>query len=94
MTTYKALGNGDAGVLIDNGADENTIGGTTAGARNVISGNVNYGVNIQGVPSGYVNNYAAQTEKNVVEGNYIGTDVDGNYAVGDGDAGVYINYGR
>ncbi len=33
------LGNADSGVAIYGGASDNTIGGTTAGAGNVISGN-------------------------------------------------------
>ena len=38
--------NSGDGVLIESGASGNTIGGTTAGARNVISGNGYYGVDI------------------------------------------------
>ena len=41
-----ALGNGDDGVLIEAGATAITIGGTTASARNIISGNANDGVEI------------------------------------------------
>ena len=40
-----ALGNG-TGVVIDNGASNNTIGGTGAGAGNVISGNSVDGIDI------------------------------------------------
>jgi hypothetical protein len=39
------LGNGLNGVLIQTGAANNTIGGTTAAARNIISGNGNSGSN-------------------------------------------------
>ena len=49
------------GIGLDGSA--NTVGGTTAGARNIISGNVD-GLLITG-------------NANVVEGNYIGTDVTG-----------------
>ena len=42
------LGNALAGVLIEDGSD-NTIGGTTAGAANVISGNGTDGVAIVGL---------------------------------------------
>src|SRR5207244_1390974 len=44
-TGTTALGNGN-GVEIQNGASSSTIGGTTAAARNIISGN-GYGVLIQ-----------------------------------------------
>ena len=41
-----SLGNGYAGIYIGDGASDNTVGGTTAGARNVISGNATNGVEI------------------------------------------------
>ncbi len=49
----------------------NTIGGTTAAARNVISGNLG-GVEMDGDVG------------DVVEGNYVGTDVSGTAAIGNG----------
>ena len=53
-------------------ASNNTIGGTAAGARNVISGNGSDGVVfIDGSATG-----------NLVAGNYIGTDVTGTMALG------------
>jgi titin len=58
--------NDDSGVLI-NGAPGNTVGGTTAAARNVISGNVISDVQIQ----------AAGATGNVVRGNFIGTELTG-----------------
>jgi hypothetical protein len=59
--------NNNNGVDIVFGATANTIGGTTAAARNLISGNLHEGVLI-----GF-----AGTASNVVEGNFIGTDVTG-----------------
>ena len=75
-----ALGNGASGILI-NGGDNNTIGGTTAAARNVISGNGNGGVRI-----------VFSADNNVVQGNYIGTDVNGTTGLGNGAgfAGVLV----
>lgn len=67
-----ALGNGASGVLI-NGGDNNTIGGTTTADRNVISGNGNGGVRIVGA-----------ADNNLVQGNFIGTDVSGVNALGNG----------
>ena len=46
VTGTKPLGNTYSGVEIAGGAANNTIGGTTAGARNVISGNCYDGVQI------------------------------------------------
>ena len=40
------VGNPDSGILIDRGSSGNTIGGTTAAARNVISGNGESGIEI------------------------------------------------
>ena len=68
------------GVELDNGATGNTIGGTTAIMRNLISGNTEDGVHI--VDSG--------TNDNVVEGDYIGVNVDGTGAVPNGASGVAI----
>ena len=58
--------NGD-GVVLNGGTTNNTIGGLTTAARNLISANFT-GVRIQG----------DATTGNVVEGNFIGTDASGN----------------
>src|SRR6202043_778681 len=55
------------GIGLAGGASSITIGGTTAAARNIISGNKVYGVRIS--DSG--------TNANVVEGNLIGTNASG-----------------
>jgi hypothetical protein len=70
------------GVFIGGGASDNTIGGTTAGARNLISGNKLAAVSISG----------EGTSDNVVIGNYLGTDSTGFYALKNRE-GVYINTG-
>jgi hypothetical protein len=49
--------------------DNNTIGGSTAAERNVISGNVTSGINFRG------------GRDNVVKGNYVGTDATGTTAL-------------
>jgi CSLREA domain-containing protein len=75
-----ALENDGAGVRID-GAPSNTVGGTSAGARNIISGNV-------GSDGVFIFNASAMG--NLVQGNYIGTDVTGTLGLGNGAAGVQI----
>jgi hypothetical protein len=73
-TGMNPLPNSVAGVTIDTGSSSNLIGGTVAGARNVISGNNGYfvyGVIVTGVGTG----------GNVVEGNYIGLGANGVTAV-------------
>jgi CSLREA domain-containing protein len=61
-------------------SDDNTIGGTTAAARNVISSNTVAGVFVTG----------ALATGNKVIGNYIGTDAAGTSASGNLQAGVRI----
>jgi hypothetical protein len=73
-------GNGGNGVLIEDGATGNTIGGSTLASRNIISGNSANGVEIIGGGS----------SGNVVEGNYVGTDVSGTRALANASNGVLI----
>jgi len=63
--------------IVGVGASANNVlvGGVTSGARNIISGNSNIGVNIRGTG-------------NRVQGNYIGTDITGTLALGNTDIGV------
>ena len=77
------LGNTYDGVLIDGGAQNNTIGGQTAGERNVISASTWSGVHING----------AGTDGNTVSQNYIGTDVTGTQDKGNSYDGVTIDAG-
>ena len=63
---------------IDSGAGDNTIGGTSPGAANVVSGNANDGVELSG----------AGTSDNIVAGNDIGTDSTGTLALGNSKAGI------
>ena len=83
-----ALGNGGAGVAIVSGAQYNTVGGTTAAARNILAASAGNGVIMGGTG---VNN--TSTSHNVVEGNFIGTDRTGTAALGEGIAGVNIEPG-
>ena len=75
-TGATAAGNAEQGVLVYDGS-ANIIGGTRAADRNVISGNGEDGVQIQkDSPGG-----STPAEKNVVEGNYIGTNAAATAAV-------------
>lgn len=74
-----ALANGFSGVRI-NDCSNNTVGGTTAGERNILSGNTGDGVVILG----------ATATGNQVKGNFIGTDVNGTADVGNSLIGVEI----
>ncbi len=75
------LGNSLEGVRIEN-APNNTIGGSSATSRNVISANLT-GVTITG----------PRALANIVQGNFIGTDVSGKLSVGNEVDGVLINSG-
>ena len=72
-----SLGNTADGIYINN-APSNVIGGTTASARNVISGNHNSGVYVSG----------ADATSNVIQGNHIGTDTAGTGDLGNSYDGV------
>jgi CSLREA domain-containing protein len=77
-TGLVALGNAAAGVAIANAGTLNTIGGTAAGAGNVIAGNGTEGITIS-------------TNNNVVRGNCIGTDQSATMNLGNGQAGVLVD---
>src|SRR5581483_2429622 len=68
---------GDKGVVVD--APSNTIGGTSAGARNVIAAN--------GVDNVHV---TVNGSGNVIAGNYLGTDPTGTLALGGAQIGVAL----
>ena len=74
------LGNAMHGVFFD-GAGSGTIGGTTAGARNVISGNDSAGIVLSG----------ATATGNQVQGNYIGTTASGTAALKNGYYGIMLS---
>jgi hypothetical protein len=75
------LGNSLYGVQIISSSD-NTVGGTVAGARNIISGNGSEGIALE--DSG--------TTRTIVQGNLIGTDVTGTKALGNGGDGIGIGF--
>ena len=81
-TTASAATYNSYGIGIENGAPSNTIGGTTAADRNIISGNSWYGILIDG----------AGTNSNQVKGNYIGTNASGTAAVAN-NSGIIISGG-
>ena len=82
VTGVVALANSVYGILIQ-GAPANRIGGVVAGARNIVSGNADRGIVITG----------SGADNNVVIGNFVGTDVNGTNAIGNGTEGVIISYG-
>ena len=75
-----AVRNVESGVLLNNGARYNNIGGGAAGAGNVISGNGDDGILIEGV----------EAEYNMIYGNWIGTQIDGSGPLPNHHHGVSI----
>ena len=69
----------DRGILISQGAQ--VIGGPAAGEGNVISGNINEGIFLQGEGG----------SNTVIRGNYIGTDASGARSVSNGLHGIHLN---
>lgn len=61
----------DSGIGILNGAAQNVVGGTVAGAGNLVSGNNFIGIQLQGNGS----------SQNIVQGNIVGLDVSGTQAL-------------
>ncbi|MEW6128691.1 MAG: C25 family cysteine peptidase [Acidobacteriota bacterium] len=81
VTGASAIANTLRGVHIQGGSSNNLIGGTVAGAGNLISGNTTQGILIE----------ASGTSGNLVQGNFIGTQADGSSALGNGSPGVWIH---
>ena len=86
VTGLKALGNDWNGIDIE-GGDDNLIGGTVAGARNIISGNGSDGIEIDR----HVRDNQATGNK--IFGNFIGAGIDGSTNVGNKARGVNIFIG-
>jgi len=78
-----ALANGSAGISIYLGANSNTVGGVTAAARNIISGNTQAGITISD----------PGTTLNLVQGNYIGVDLAGAAPIANGFSGIDVYLG-
>jgi CSLREA domain-containing protein len=68
------------GIKISNPIN-NVIGGTIAAARNIISGNTNIGIGLD---------VFTASAGNLIQGNYIGTDITGTVALGNGGNGLQI----
>jgi len=79
-TGLKVLAVAQYGVMVLNGIENTQIGGTTPMAGNLIAGSRTAGVQL------------SYNSNNVVQGNYIGCDVSGKRALGNGD-GVIIYVG-
>ncbi|MCX6896588.1 MAG: M64 family metallo-endopeptidase [Verrucomicrobia bacterium] len=72
----RRIGNTFSGVQLESFA--NTIGGTDATNRNLISGNTENGIYLTGLAA----------SNNLIQGNFIGTDVGGTSAISNGIAGI------
>jgi CSLREA domain-containing protein len=79
-TGNDARSNGGNGIYIKNSIN-NTIGGTTAVERNVISANIGCGI--------YIGN---ESDGNIVSGNFIGINATGNAPLGNTREGVEVFY--
>ena len=78
-----AQANFSNGLLIANGASGNTVGGTTGNLRNVLSGNSSDGVEMNGT----------NVSSNRVQGNFLGTTINGDVVLPNSGNGVYLSSG-
>ena len=86
------LANTYQGVAIFDGATGNTIGGTTAGARNTITGNGTASTSQYSYANLAI--YDSGTSNNLIEGNYIGSDSDNTAGLNAPYTfGAFIGYG-
>jgi hypothetical protein len=83
-----AVTNGASGIFLER-ASNCTVGGTTAGARNVVSGNGLAGINIDGGMGDEPGTGAG----NVIKGNFVGTNAAGTVGIGNSTAGIYLQRG-
>ncbi len=81
-TGTAAIPNALAGILIEN-ASGNTIGGSSAGARNVVSGNTGPGIILQYTPC----------SDNTIQGNYIGVNTTGSSPLPNTGDGIVLSSG-
>jgi len=81
ITGTQDLGNDSTGLNVD--GNNNIIGGTDAGSRNLISANDGNGMFAPG--------FIINGNSNQVLGNYIGTDITGTQDMGNGKIGFYVN---
>ena len=78
------LANGWYGVVASSGPSNNLIGGNTPAARNLISGNGGFGVEIADYRT------TSTTSNNRISGNLIGTDKSSAEDLNNGEGGVFI----
>lgn len=86
ITGLIAMGNRGAGVLISS-ASRVSLGGSQPGDGNLISGNLQSGVNLN---INLAQNPPLPTDANVIQGNRIGVGVDGITRLANGGSGVLI----
>lgn len=79
ITGQSGIGNSGVGVQID--GTLNRVGGATPQERNVISANKVHGIVITG----------SGARQNIVQGNYIGTDITGTKGLGNENAGILVD---
>ncbi|WZO96394.1 NosD domain-containing protein [Isosphaeraceae bacterium EP7] len=75
----RSLGNGSDGIFL-NGSPRNQIGGTAAGSMNLVSGNLSTGIQL----------FGPGASGNVIEGNWVGLDATGRFALAN-RFGLFLN---
>jgi hypothetical protein len=94
-TGMTAVGNRYNGIAIRNGSSGNRIGGPTPAERNIICGAYDY-VNVVsgcGISIGHIG-LGANNDNNIIQGNFIGVNREGNGVLGNDNSGILIYKGR
>jgi parallel beta-helix repeat protein len=86
-----ALPNTRSGIIIFDGATNNTVGGSAPGTGNVIAGNATQGIYIGGTGTPGSSGTGTGTAGNIVQGNLIGTNPAGTGGIGNSNGIIIFN---
>jgi len=78
-----AIANSADGIILQNGATNNTVGGSNVNQRNIVGGNGEDGIQVNGEAS----------DSNIVKGNWVGLAANGSTVLANGRDGILVTNG-